>query len=115
MRYLLLSSLLCVYCLSFSQKSKQKSSDPIAAKTTGMTVYDGFVKFYHDPKTDKIFLEINKFDTEFLYVYSLTAGLGSNDIGLDRNQLGGEKVVYFERHGPKIFLKQNDYFLSCGE
>ena len=43
---------------------------------------------------------------EFLYVNSLPVGLGSNDIGLDRGQLGGERVAYFERIGPKVHLVQ---------
>src|SRR5690606_23758416 len=28
------------------------------------------------------------------------------DIGLDRGQLGGQRVVYFERIGPKVMLVQ---------
>ncbi|MEM1358169.1 MAG: zinc-dependent metalloprotease, partial [Bacteroidota bacterium] len=45
----------------------------------------------------------------FLYVNSLAAGLGSNDIGLDRNQLGSSRVVYFERIGPKVLLTQRNH------
>src|SRR5699024_7902578 len=46
---------------------------------------------------------------EFLYVNSLTAGVGSNDIGLDRNQLGDNRVVYFDRRGSKILMIQPNY------
>jgi hypothetical protein len=42
----------------------------------------------------------------FLYVNSLPAGLGSNDIGLDRGQLGDSRIVYFNRVGKKLFLTQ---------
>ena len=45
-------------------------------------------------------------DEEFLYVTSLPAGIGSNDLGLDRGQLGGQRVVKFIRSGPKILLVQ---------
>lgn len=82
---------------------------PIEAKVAGMKKYAGYFEFYYDDKQDKIFLVIDKFDTEFLYVESLTAGIGSNDIGLDRNQLGGERVVRFERRGPKVLLTQLNY------
>ena len=68
--------------------------------------YEGFFNFYLDEKTGAIYLEIDRFDTEFLYVNSLTSGLGSNDIGLDRNQLGDERVVYFHRVGNKVLLFQ---------
>jgi hypothetical protein len=36
----------------------------------------------------------------------LPAGLGSNDIGLDRGQLGDSRIVYFNRVGKKLFLTQ---------
>ncbi len=74
-----------------------------------MKKYSGYFEFYYDEKQDKIFLVIDKFDTEFLYVESLTAGIGSNDIGLDRNQLGSERIVKFERRGPKVLLTQLNY------
>jgi len=38
----------------------------------------------------------------------LAAGVGSNDIGLDRGQLGGTHVVYFEKVGNKILLTQRN-------
>ncbi|MEM9328965.1 MAG: zinc-dependent metalloprotease, partial [Bacteroidota bacterium] len=34
------------------------------------------------------------------------AGVGSNDIGLDRGQLGEDRVVKFQKHGPKALLIQ---------
>ncbi|MFD2515415.1 zinc-dependent metalloprotease [Pontibacter locisalis] len=78
----------------------------IASKTAGMKKYPGYFNFYYDDETGKIWLEIDKLNQQFLYVNSLPAGLGSNDIGLDRGQLGGERVVYFNRQGPKIMLVQ---------
>jgi len=69
----------------------------------------GYFTFYWDAKTGKIWLEIARSDSEFLYVSSLPAGLGSNDVGLDRNQLGGTRIVKFHRVGPKILLIQLNY------
>jgi hypothetical protein len=40
---------------------------------------------------------------------SLPAGLGSNDIGLDRGLLGGERIVKFSKVGRKIMLVQPNY------
>ncbi len=37
---------------------------------------------------------------------SLSEGIGSNDIGLDRGQLGGERVVFFKKVGNKLLLIQ---------
>ena len=69
-----------------------------------MKKMEGFVPFYLDEEKGKIYLEISSFDEEFLYVNSLTAGVGSNDIGLDRGQLGDDRLVEFRRTGNKIFL-----------
>jgi len=78
----------------------------IASKTEGMKRYPGYFTFFYDEASGKIWLKIDKFNQDFLYVHSLPAGLGSNDIGLDRGQLGGGRVVYFSRQGPKVLLVQ---------
>ena len=71
-----------------------------------ITKYNGYFNFYYDTADDKIYLEIDKIDTEFLYVKALSEGIGSNDIGLDRGQLGGGVVVKFHKTGNKILLIQ---------
>jgi len=81
----------------------------IAEKTAGMEKRPGFFTYYWDAKAGKIWLEIDKWDTEFLYVESLPAGVGSNDIGLDRGQPGESRVVRFSRIGPKVLLIQSNY------
>ncbi|MEL6917755.1 MAG: zinc-dependent metalloprotease [Bacteroidota bacterium] len=68
--------------------------------------FKGFHNFYYDGDNDKIYLEVSDLNKEFLYVYSLSSGIGSNDIGLDRGQLGNEQVVYFEKVGNKLMLIQ---------
>ena len=68
--------------------------------------YDGYFTFYYDESSDKIFLQVDQLETEFLYVNSLSEGIGSNDIGLDRGQLGGERVVKFQKAGNKLLLIQ---------
>jgi len=76
----------------------------IAEKVTGMQKSPGYFPFYWDAKAGKIWLEIAKWNSEFLYVESLPAGIGSNDIGLDRGQLGQAYIVRFERIGPRVLL-----------
>src|SRR6516225_9097326 len=68
----------------------------------------GYFNLYWDAKQGKLWLEIDKWDTEFLYQSSLPAGIGSNDIGLDRGQLGATRIVRFERSGPKVLLVQEN-------
>ncbi len=64
----------------------------------------GFVNLYWDEKGGKMWMEIPKLDTDLLYVTSLAAGLGSNDVGLDRAQLGRRHLVRFERIGPRVLM-----------
>jgi len=78
----------------------------IAEKTKNMELRKGFYDFYWDNANGKIYLVVDKLNIPFLYVNSLPAGLGSNDIGLDRGQLGDTRIVYFNRVGKKLFLTQ---------
>ena len=72
----------------------------------GLKTYDGYFDFYYEESSDKIYLKVKKLEEEFLYINSLASGVGSNDIGLDRGQLGGERVVYFKKAGNKLLLVQ---------
>ncbi len=81
----------------------------IADKTATMQTFRGLFPMHWDERSGLLFLEVERWNDEFLYVSSLTAGLGSNDIGLDRNQLGATRVVRFERVGPKVLLVESNY------
>jgi hypothetical protein len=85
----------------------------IDERTSGMRKMDGFFPLYWDERTGSMFLEIPRFDSEFLFSTGLSAGLGSNDIGLDRGRGGQGRVVVFQRVGPRVMLVQpNQSFRS---
>jgi hypothetical protein len=81
----------------------------IAERVVGMQRLDGYVPLYWDARTGSLWMEIDKFDTEMLYANGLTAGLGSNDIGLDRGAGGGGRIVTFQRIGPRVLMVQPNY------
>ncbi len=81
----------------------------IAERTASMQKIDGFFPLYFDESTGNLYLEIPRLGQEVLYVSGLSAGVGSNDIGLDRAQLGGTAVVSFQRVGPRILMVQPNY------
>jgi hypothetical protein len=81
----------------------------VEERTKDMKKYEGYFNFYWEENSGKLFLEVDKIDQEFLYATSLPAGLGSNDVGLDRGLLGEEKIVKFTRIGRKILLIQPNY------
>ncbi|MEW6998183.1 zinc-dependent metalloprotease [Colwelliaceae bacterium BS250] len=79
--------------------------------TKGKTFNDGFMPFYIDDTSAQVFVEITDFEQQFLFQSSLPHGIGSNDIGIDRGQLGDTRLVQFERVGNKVFLRQiNTYY-----
>ena len=78
----------------------------IEEKTAEMTKLDGFYPLYWDEAAGQLWMEIPRLNEEVLYISGLSAGLGSNDIGLDRGQLGGTHLVSFKRVGPKILMEQ---------
>jgi hypothetical protein len=103
-----LLSVLCV-CLFAAAAAAQTSIPSIDDKTRGLQKLDGFFPLYWDSKAGTLWIEVPKLDAEILYVTSLSAGLGSNDIGLDRGQLGGEHVVAFRRIGSKVLMVEPNY------
>ena len=86
----------------------------ITAKVKTLQSLPGFLPLYWDGSAGRMWLEIARFDQDFLYVDSLPAGLGSNDIGLDRGQLGRERVVRFTRNGPKVLLVEQNLGFRAG-
>lgn len=107
----LLAPLLCLFILPSTcvrAQSASKKMPSVEEKTSGLEKKEGYFDVYYSHATGNIFLEVTRLGEDFLYVNSLAAGLGSNDIGLDRNQLGGSRVVQFHRVGTKVLLKQRN-------
>ena len=104
----LATKLITVLLLIVSPLSLAKN---ITEFTKGMKAATGFYNFYYDKSSDKLYLEIDKLNQPFILQTSMPQGLGSNDIGLDRGQLGDTRLVQFERYGNKVLLNQvNTYY-----
>ncbi len=117
---------ICIFLFWFfaaggAEVSAQTGSTPapvtqtpsIEDKTKGMQRFDGFFPVYWDDSKGQLWLEIPRLDADFLLITGLAAGVGSNDIGLDRGQTGDSAVVYFQRIGPKVLLvRRNEIFRS---
>lgn len=78
----------------------------IDEKTEGHEAHKGLFTYFYDAEKGKIWLQVPSMPRDVLYINSLTAGLGSNDIGLDRNQLGDTRIVRFIQEGPRVLLVQ---------
>ncbi|MCC5939323.1 MAG: zinc-dependent metalloprotease [Lunatimonas sp.] len=86
-----------------------QNTPTIASFTEGMEKMPGFITLYWDGKKGKLWMELSELDKEILYYPSLAAGLGSNDIGLDRGRILPSHVVKFERSGNKVLLTEPNY------
>ena len=57
-----------LFLMFFMSKIPIGQAESITDKTSGMKRFEGYFDFYWDETEGKIWLEIDKFDTEFLYV-----------------------------------------------
>lgn len=108
MRFLTLLLLTCVPLLLHA------GEDPLPtleAFRDGKEVRVGYFDVIIDPDTAQVFLEVPTDRGQFILQTGLARGLGSNDIGLDRGQLGDTKLVSFSRVGRKSLLieENTDY------
>ena len=97
-----------IACL-FSMLSVAHAETPtIEAFTQNMTEKSGFIPMYYDADQDKVYLAVPTTNDQYLFQSSMPYGVGSNDIGLDRGQLGQTRLVSFDRFGNKLLLKQHN-------
>ena len=97
----------------------QRAAGPLPSideRVSGLHKIDGYFPLYWDERNGAMLVEIPQVDTEFLFSTGLSAGLGSNDIGLDRGQGGQGRIVTFQRVGPRVMLVQgNQSFRSSSK
>jgi len=96
-------------CVTGAASAQARGLPSIADKTAGMTAMPGFFNLYWDDAAGKLYWEIDKLDTEFLYQVSMASGLGSNPVGIDRGQLGGTAVLMAKKTGPRVLLVEPNY------
>jgi hypothetical protein len=109
-----LVSLACtlpLFAQTDAPKPDAKPPQTLAQRTAAMQHMPGLLALDWDAKGGKLYLEIpltadaaHTRSNDLLYVTGLPWGTGSNDLGLDRGQLGRDSIVRFERTGPKLLL-----------
>ncbi|MDO8863165.1 zinc-dependent metalloprotease [Haliea sp. E1-2-M8] len=106
MRYwwLLLLAITVAGCGTDRQADTAAGLPDIATHTEGMQHLPGFQDLYWDDERGRLYLEIAEPGQPFIYVSGLSRGVGSNDLGLDRGQLGATRLARFTRVGDKVLL-----------
>jgi hypothetical protein len=100
--------LACLVFLSASQFAFSDDSPDINEKVKDLVHMDGYFDLYWDQQKGQLLLRIDDMGEEFIYQSSLARGIGSNDLGLDRGQLGATRLVEFYRAGPKVLMIQKN-------
>ena len=105
-RSISLALLLAITPATLFSKAAIAASDSAQTIINNAEAATGFINLFYDPKSAELYLQADKLNQPFLLLTSLPHAVGSNDIGLDRGQLGQTRMVQFEQHGPFIILKQ---------
>jgi hypothetical protein len=71
--------------------------ESLATRTARLRKSDGFLPLYWEEHAGKMNLEIDHLNEEFLYLAALSAGVGSNNLGLDRGRMDQPKGCLGER------------------
>ena len=100
------TSLLATALFALTALFAQAQPTSFDSLTAALPATAGFLTYHHDAATDRILLQVPPTLGDLIYVESLASGVGSNDIGLDRGQLGDTRLVRFRRAGNKLLLTQ---------
>ena len=101
------AALMCVFLTACGGPVPQ-GGEGQALSISAMERQEGFVDLYWDAAAGRLLLGLNALETPLLYQSSLARGVGSNDLGFDRGQLGSTKIVEFRRVGAKVLLVQKN-------
>ena len=98
-------SLFALFILAGCQPAA-KTSDPLA----GLDHREGFIDLYVDKNKNKVLVKLPDADEDgvslrLIHTARLTAGLGSNPVGLDRGWGDSGKIIVFRRIGNKVIIE----------
>ena len=102
---------LCSFAVCWVAAEAPTPLPGVAGMVEGLEKKVGLLTLHLDPQRGKIMLELPAAPDEdighqFLYVEGLVTGLGSNDVGLDRGQIGPARLVGFRRVGGQVLVEQ---------
>jgi hypothetical protein len=98
----------CFLLAIFTQNASAQEEPSFEERIAGLEHLEGFFDLYWDEDAGALLLRIDRFGEPFIYQSSMPRGVGSNDLGLDRGQLGTTRLVEFFRSGPKVLLIENN-------
>lgn len=106
--FIIIVSLLLTACQPSSIGSSSKSD-----MLSGLDHRAGFIDLYVDTDTNRVLAKLPEADEDgvslrFIHTARLTAGLGSNPVGLDRGWGNSGAIIVFRRMGNKVIIEQEN-------
>jgi len=99
------------FALAAGAAEEQGPLPGVGEKAAGLERLDGLMTLHIDRHRGKVFLELPPAEDpdtghRYLYVEGLVTGLGSNDVGLDRGQIGPARLVGLRRVGGRVLVEE---------
>jgi len=114
-------SALAALCLSAAAPAHAQTGDApdFAERVEGADHREGLFDLYVDAADGEVLAALpaaeNGFIGRYIYTPGLTAGMGSNPVGLDRGRLGPSWLVRLERAGDRVLvIAENPAFHAAG-
>ena len=90
-------------------KDGSSASNPLA----GFELREGFIDLHVDEKTNRVFARLPEAGEDgvslrLIHSARLTAGLGSNPVGLDRGWGEGGRIITFRQMGDKVIIEEEN-------
>ncbi len=103
-------AVVAILCLAGAAQDAQAKLPSISEKAAGLERRSGLFPTFVDARRGQVYVRfpaptLRGKCADFLYVESLRTGLGSNDVGLDRGQLGETHVVDVRRLGSRVLFE----------
>jgi hypothetical protein len=108
-----LFGLLAALWLILAGSGHAQTSKTLEQRVAGLEAKPGFLELYVDRDAAKVFAALpapgaDGTSVRFIYATGLTAGLGSNPVGLDRGNASSGEIVRFRRIGGKVVAEQEN-------
>ncbi len=102
--------ILAIFSIAFFVSPAMAQTKSMAEATKGYDLREGFIDLYVNSKTNTVLAKIEDLEEgralqKAIYTMRLTAGLGSNPVGLDRGWGDSGSVIVFSRYGDKVIIE----------
>ena len=102
-------ALLSIVLVNVNAQAQTQTANPttMAQRTAGLQRQEGFLPIYLDSSKGRLLMEV-RLNEEMLYFVTVSKGIGSVDLGIDRGASSGSKLIHVERSGPRALIVESN-------